>query len=221
MNKLPILYSFRRCPFAIRTRMSLVEAGISVELREVLLKDKPAEMLSVSPKGTVPVLINFSEKAQVLDESLDIMVWALNQGQTDWLDGPVGLESQLEMIRDFEACFKPSLDSYKYHDASKEFTLEYYRNNGMKVIEQLDSVLSTSSYLLGDRPRLLDVAVMPFIRQFAHVESGWFNDQEVPSLQNWLRGWLQSEKFSLAMRKYQVWKPDHKLTVFGLKGESR
>ena len=221
MNSLPILYSFRRCPFAIRTRMSLVEAGINVELREVLLKDKPVEMLNVSPKGTVPVLINSSENDEVLDESLDIMVWALKRGRTDWLAGPVGLERQLEMIRDFESRFKPLLDSYKYHDASKEFTMEYYRNQGMKEIEELETALSTSAYLLGDRPRLFDVAVMPFIRQFAHVESGWFNDQEVPSLQNWLRGWLQSEKFSLAMRKYQVWKPDHKLTVFGLKGESR
>ena len=141
MNSLPILYSFRRCPFAIRTRMSLVEAGINVELREVLLKDKPVEMLNVSPKGTVPVLINSSENDEVLDESLDIMVWALKRGRTDWLAGPVGLERQLEMIRDFESRFKPLLDSYKYHDASKEFTVEYYRNQGMKEIEELEEKL--------------------------------------------------------------------------------
>lgn len=216
MNSLPILYSFRRCPFAIRTRMSLVEAGINVELREVLLKDKPVEMLNVSPKGTVPVLINSSENDEVLDESLDIMVWALKRGRTDWLAGPVGLESQLEMIRDFESRFKPLLDSYKYHDASKEFTVEYYRNQGMKEIEELETALSTSAYLLGDRPRLFDVAVMPFIRQFAHVELDWFNDQDVPSLHRWLQDWLHSEEFKLVMKKYQAWKPGHELTVFGL-----
>ena len=216
MNSLPILYSFRRCPFAIRTRMSLVEAGINVELREVLLKDKPVEMLNVSPKGTVPVLINSSENDEVLDESLDIMVWALKRGRTDWLAGPVGLERQLEMIRDFESRFKPLLDSYKYHDASKEFTVEYYRNQGMKEIEELETALSTSAYLLGDRPRLFDVAVMPFIRQFAHVELDWFNDQDVPSLHRWLQDWLQCEEFKLVMKKYQAWKPGHELTVFGL-----
>ena len=219
MRELPILYSFRRCPYAIRARMSLVEAGVEVELREVHLKNKPPEMLDISPKGTVPVLVDPSADGQVLEESLDIMVWALNQGQTDWLDDPVDLENQLEMIRDFEDRFKPLLDSYKYHDASEEFAVEYYRNNGMKVIEQLDSVLSTSAYLLCDRPRLLDVAVMPFIRQFAHVESDWFNDQEVFSLHRWLQGWLESEEFELVMRKNQVWKPNHKLTVFGVKGE--
>ena len=221
MKQLPVLYSFRRCPYAIRARMSLIEAKVSVELREVVLKEKPQEMVEASAKGTVPVLLPSGDHGKVIDESLEIMLWALTQNNTQWLSGPVTLSNQLEIIADFEKSFKPLLDSYKYHDASKEFTLEYYRNNGMKVIEQLDIVLSTSAYLLGDRPRLLDVAVMPFIRQFAHVESGWFNDQEVPSLQNWLQGWLQSEKFSLAMRKYQVWKPDHKLTVFGLKGESR
>ena len=99
MQKLSILYSFRRCPYAIRARMSLVEANVQVELREVQLKNKPLEMLEVSPKGTVPVLIDSSGSGEVLQESLDIMVWALNEGETDWLNHPIGPEGQLEISK--------------------------------------------------------------------------------------------------------------------------
>ncbi len=217
MQKLPILYSFRRCPYAIRARMSLVEANVQVELREVQLKNKPEEMLEVSPKGTVPVLIDSSGSGEVLQESLDIMVWALNEGETDWLNHPIGLEGQLEMVRDFENRFKPLLDNYKYHDAYKEFAMEYYRDKGLVMIKRLDKVLSNSAYLLGDRPGLFDVAIMPFIRQFAHVELDWFNEQSVAALHRWLQGWLQSEQFTLVMKKYEVWEPDQRFTVFDLR----
>jgi len=201
--------------------MSLLEAGVEVELREIQLSNKPLQMLEVSPKGTVPVLIDPSGSGKILEESLDIMVWALSDCRSEWLDHPIGLEGQLERTRDFENSFKPLLDDYKYHDGDKEFAMEYYRQKGLVMISQLDRELSHSAYLLGDRPSLLDVAILPFIRQFANVESVWFKEQSVTALHRWLGSWLQSEAFNLVMKKYEVWESDHQLTIFGVRGNKK
>ena len=219
MKQLPVLYSFRRCPYAIRARMSLIEAQVGFELREVLLKEKPPEMLEVSAKGTVPVLLPLGHKDEVIDESLDIMLWALAGTNTEWLSGPMTLNNQLEMVANFEKTFKPLLDSYKYHNNHSEHDRSYYQLKALEIIEQLNDEMEKSSYLTCSKPRLVDVALFPFIRQYAHVDMDWFSRQNVKSVQEWLSRWLESDCFKLAMQKFRVWKADQEVTVFEVSGD--
>ena len=214
MKQLPVLYSFRRCPYAIRARMSLIEAQVSVELREVLLKEKPLEMVEVSAKGTVPVLMPSGHQGEVIDESLDIMLWALTGSNTQLLSGPIPLTRQLELIADFERCFKPLLDNYKYHTGENEYDRTHYQRKALEIIQHLNDEMKNSSYLTCSEPRLLDIALFPFIRQYAQVDTDWFSRQNVKSIQEWLYGWLESDCFKLAMQKFRVWKPDQEITVF-------
>lgn len=221
MKQLPVLYSFRRCPYAIRARMSLIEAKVSVELREVVLKEKPQEMVEASAKGTVPVLLPSGDQGEVIDESLEIMLWALTQNNTQWLSGPVTLSKQLEIIADFEKSFKPLLDSYKYHDDQSEHGRTQYQLEALEIIKQLNDGMKNSDYLTCSQPRLVDIALFPFIRQYAHVDMDWFSRRNVKSIQEWLYRWLESDCFKLAMQKFRVWKPDQEVTVFDVSGGMR
>jgi glutathione S-transferase len=198
---LPILYSFRRCPYAIRARLAIAYAGIPVEIREVQLKHKPEQMLAISPKGTVPILQ--LPDGKVIDESLDIMHWALAQNDPDnWLDAGEDAE---RLIQWNDGDFKYYLDRYKYADRYPEFPPSYYRSQGETFLAELEAKLSQSLYLAGNHFSLLDAALLPFIRQFAAVDS-WFHSSEYQQLNEWLNQLLSSDLFLSVMVKYPTWK---------------
>lgn len=205
---LPILYSFRRCPYAIRARMALRYAGVQVELREVLLKDKPASMLAASSKGTVPVLI-FPD-GEVLDESFDVMRWALEQSDSDhwWLKEFEAEANELIQWNDGE--FKQHLDHYKYFERyssgkSPEHSVEFYRAQAEEFLTALEQRLSVEKYLLGKSISIADIAIFPFIRQFAFADKNWFDASPYPKLKIWLSGFLESDLFLSIMDKNPVW----------------
>ena len=212
MTQLPILYSFRRCPYAIRARLAIKVSGVQVELREVVLADKPKEMLACSSKGTVPVLQLVD--GSVIDESLDIMLWALNQNDPDnWLAHSSSLEtSSLIEFNDTE--FKQHLDHYKYADRFPEFTMETYRAKGEVFLQRLEAQLDQHSYLAGEKFSMLDIAIFPFIRQFAYVDKAWFDQNDYKNLQAWLEGLLESKLFNSVMRKYPKWDLNSQCEIF-------
>jgi len=195
------LYSFRRCPYAMRARMALRYAGVAVDIVEVSLKAKPAEMLALSSKGTVPVL---SVDGRVIDESLEIMRWALAQNDPqDWLlkDDPLGTEKIAALIEENDQAFKVQLNRYKYAERYPEQPMEAYRAEGEVFLRKLDELLEGRDYLLADHPSLADVALMPFIRQFAHVDREWFAQTPYVRLQDWLQRFLASALFTSIMAK--------------------
>lgn len=209
---LPILYSFRRCPYAIRARMAIDYAGVPVELREIVFRDKPEPMLQASPKGTVPTLVLPDDA--VLDESDDVMRWALRQSDPDdWLHAAYA-ESVRQLVDENDFVFKQHLDHYKYADRYPEYPPEEYRRRGEVFLQQLEERLNTSRYLLSDQLSFADVAIFPFIRQFAFVDKAWFDQAPYPRLQLWLNRFLKSERFRNVMHKYPVWQAGDTATVF-------
>lgn len=191
------LYSFRRCPYAMRARMALRYCAVPVEIVEVSLKAKPAEMLAISPKGTVPVL---DAGGQVIDESLEIMRWALAQHDPQgWLLG--GDPRIAELIEANDQVFKVHLNRYKYAERYPEQPMEVYRAEGALFLQRLDELLSDREYLLADHLSLADVALLPFVRQFAHVDREWFVQTPYVRLQAWLQRLLESELFTAIMKK--------------------
>jgi glutathione S-transferase len=202
-HNLPVLYSFRRCPYAIRARMVLLQCGLQAEVREILLSAKPAAMIEASAKATVPVLC--MTDGTVLDQSLDIIQWALYKS-----DDPAGLftterERQLGLVERNDNEFKYWLDRYKYHVRFPEEAPEHYRQQGMNFIAAVDARLTESSYLFGECPQIADIAVMPFVRQFRGVDQPWFDDNAGDAIRRWLCHWLESDSFAAAMTKYPVW----------------
>jgi glutathione S-transferase len=202
----PVLYSFRRCPYAMRARMTLSISGQTCQLREVVLRDKPTEMLEASPKGTVPVLVSTS--GDVLEESLDIMLWSLGERDPDkWLQPEVGtLDEILMQIDENDGPFKTHLDRYKYGTRFPDEDTSMHRAAGLAHLEKLNEALSGSNYLLGTRPSLADIAQFPFVRQFANTDRDWFDGLPLPFLQAWLAEWLDSALFKGIMQKWPVWK---------------
>ncbi|VVO44104.1 glutathione S-transferase [Pseudomonas fluorescens] len=195
------LYSFRRCPYAMRARMALRYCGVAVDIVEVSLKAKPAEMLALSSKGTVPVL---SVDGRVIDESLSIMRWALAQNDPqDWLlkDDPVGQQRIAELIETNDQVFKLQLDRYKYAERYPEQPMAIYRAEGEVFLRRLDELLQERDYLLANHRSLADVALMPFVRQFAHVDQEWFAQTPYLRLQAWLQRFLESDLFTSVMAK--------------------
>lgn len=192
-----ILYSFRRCPYAMRARLALRYAGVVLRIEEVSLKAKPAEMLALSPKGTVPVL---DLGGRVLEESLEIMRWALEQNDPqDWrLQGDVRID---ELIARNDGEFKVHLNHYKYAERYPERSREHYRQQAEVILADLERRLGAQRYLLAEHPSLADAALMPFIRQFAGVEPQWFAEAPYPRLRAWLQGWLESELFRAIMAR--------------------
>lgn len=204
---LPVLYSFRRCPYAMRARLALQYSGVNVELREVVLRDKPVDMLSLSSAGTVPVLELPGEN--ILEESWDIMLWALRQNDPEyWLGRDESLLSNSEMLVEMnDFSFKPDLDHYKYADRYPEHPREYYRSQGEEFLKQLEDRLLASRFLLGANVTAADIALFPFIRQFAFVDKNWFDQTPYVNLQQWLHGFLQCSLFTSIMMKYPAWRP--------------
>jgi glutathione S-transferase len=195
------LYSFRRCPYAMRARMALRYSGVPVNIVEVSLKAKPAEMLALSSKGTVPVL---SADGRVIDESLAIMQWALAQNDPqDWLlkDDPAGQARIAALIESNDQTFKVHLNRYKYAERYPEQPMEVYRAEGEVFLRQLDELLEGRDYLLAVHPSLADVALMPFVRQFAHVDREWFAQTPYVRLLGWLQRFLVSDLFTGVMQK--------------------
>jgi glutathione S-transferase len=201
----PILYSFRRCPYAMRARLASIASGQVCELREIVLRDKPQEMLDVSPKGTVPVLIDID--GRVIDESIDIMLWALAKKDPEkWLMPEQGsVAEMLELIAEFDDRFKYHLDRYKYPNRYEDADAEMHRASGALYLDKLNAKLSATTYLFGNSAALADRAIAPFVRQFAHVDRDWFNEQSWPQLQAWLAAFVDSEIYARAMQKYPRW----------------
>jgi glutathione S-transferase len=201
MSDLPILYSFRRCPYAMRARMTLAVSGAEVMLREVLLKDKPPQLVEASPKATVPVLV--LPDGRVIEESLGVMRWALEQNDPlSWLDD-ASLDS--DWISECDGDFKHWLDRYKYAERHPEHSAEDYRKSAEGFIQKLEDQLSVSDWLCGTAANAVDVALFPFIRQFAGVDPSWWQQAPYPNVQQWLENWLNSALFSAIMAKYPRW----------------
>ncbi|MBL4801342.1 MAG: glutathione S-transferase [Emcibacter sp.] len=197
----PILYSFRRCPYAMRARLGLHYANITCELREVRLRDKPTEMRTLSPKATVPVLQ--LTDGQVIDESYDIIKWAIQQNDPD---GWHKFADQTNiLVTENDGSFKSALDRYKYSSRFPEQSPEFYRAQGEVFLKKLDDILRSSDFLLANRQTMADIALFPFIRQFAHVDRDWFYAAPFPHLQKWLLQYLDSDMFKSVMKKYSPW----------------
>ncbi|USQ14823.1 glutathione S-transferase [Legionella lytica] len=194
---IPVLYTFRRCPYAIRARMTLAYAQIPVTQYEVDLKNKPIELLQHSPKGTVPVLV--LPNNLVIDQSIDIMMWALKQSDPEgWLNPKLQATSD-ELISQNDTQFKPILDRYKYSQDPE--VASNYREQAHRYLQELDSLLASRPYLLSEHISLADVALFPFIRQFGMVDQAWFAQSEYTHLQTWLHSFLDSELFLRVMQK--------------------
>lgn len=201
----PILYSFRRCPYAMRARLAIASAGITCRLREVVLRDKPAEMLDASPKGTVPVVV--LPDGRVIDESLDVMDWALAQNDPEsWLSPDVGTLSDMRaLIAQNDGQFKHALDRYKYPNRYENVDALEQRETGFAFLTKLNSRLENHTNLFGDTLSLADMAIFPFVRQFANTDRAWFDTLPLPKLQDWLKRKLESQRFAAIMGKYPQW----------------
>jgi glutathione S-transferase len=194
--------------------MAIKYSGITVEHREVVLADKPEDMLSHSPKGTVPVLI--LPDGTVIDESYDIIRWALDINDPDnWLPkDKTLLQKTNELIEINDFSFKAHLDQYKYATSFPEQSPEHYRDQAEEFLRQLESLLGKSRYLLGNEISMVDISIMPFIRQFAFVDRRWFDQSQYKKLQAWLDHFLHMELFDRVMKKYPQWTLDSMLVEF-------
>lgn len=199
---LPILYSYRRCPYAMRARMALKYAGIDVDIREISFRDKPKHLIAISPKATVPVLM--LADGQVIDESLDIIYWALNQRDEDgWLD--IELEAAKCLITENDSRFKKALDAYKYADRHPEKTQAEHRAEGEVFLYELENLLTLNLGLFGKLPTLADIAIFPFVRQFKGVDSDWFVIAPYPKINAWLTSLVESDLFISIMKKHPTY----------------
>jgi glutathione S-transferase len=208
MTDLPILYSFRRCPYAMRARMAIAASGVRVELREVVLRDKPPELIEASAKATVPVLV--LPDSLVIDESLDIMRWALGHNDPEgWLAGDTP-----GLIAQNDGPFKAALDRYKYPHRYGLETGEAYRHEGFAILTQLNERLQRNPFLCGETARFADSATFPFIRQFAATDQSWFDAQPLPDLHKWLGHHLSTDLFTSVMQRYPQWKAGDAPTHF-------
>ena len=201
----------------MRARMALANAGIEYEVREVVLSNKPVQMLEASPKGTVPVLI---KEGEIIEESLAILIWALEQNDPDgWLDFPDATRKQMAaLIEENDIEFKPHLDRYKYADRFPEHAKQHYREQGEVYLAQLETLLTQSNCLpaclVGQRQSYTDIAILPFVRQFANVDANWFSNAPYPNLRTWLDGHLDSALFKSIMTKYAPWVAGDPVTTF-------
>lgn len=202
---LPIFYSFRRCPYAMRARLAIKYSGINVELREVDLNEIPDSLRTLSTDETVPLLL--LSDGTVIEESWDIVKWAMRKSDPDNLLGSDDcyLQDAEMLVETTDFSFKVDLDHYKYADRYPEFTAEHYRSLGEEFLAELEERLTETKYLSADNITISDIAVLPFIRQFAHVDKDWFDNSPYPKLQQWLDEWLESDLFNSVMVKVPVW----------------
>ena len=204
---LPVLYSFRRCPYAMRARLAIAVSGVAVELREIKLSAKPPAMLEASPKGTVPVVV--LPDGGVIEQSLEVMHWALGQNDPEGWRG----RDDAGLIARNDGPFKHDLDRYKYPERHGSDAL-VHRERGLVFLTELDARLALHGQLCGSERGLADMAVMPFVRQFAATDPDWFASQPLPHLQRWLAGHLESELFASVMGKFTPWREGDLPVVF-------
>jgi glutathione S-transferase len=191
------LYSYRRCPYAMRARMALISAQIQCDVQDIDFRDKPERLLSVSPKGTVPVLITV--EGQVIDESLDIVYWALKQNDEE---GLLSCEGAKTLIDENDGTFKQALDRYKYPERFPDEDCSNAWEQGVLFLEKLDNILSQHNQLLADTVTVADICIFPFIRQFANVDRTFFGALPLPHLHKWLSGHLESALFKQVIVKH-------------------
>lgn len=205
----PIFYSFRRCPYAIRARLALASSGVTVALREILLRDKPDAFLAASPSATVPCLVTTD---QVIDESFDIMLWALEKSD------PEGLltvpQEGYTLIHSFDGDFKQALDRTKYAIRHPEFDPEVERAKAMGMLADLEPKLCQTPWLFDQTPTLADLAILPFIRQFAMIDKPRFDQDVLPATGAWLDRFLASDRLLDVMEKHEVWQAGAKELIF-------
>lgn len=193
----------------MRARLALASAAVQVELREILLRDKAPEFLQTSPSGTVPCL---KTEDRVIDESRDIMIWALQINDPEgWLAMPGEGYALMDMI---EGPFKTALDRYKYSTRYNDADKQAEREMASGYLRDLDERLSSQDWLFGEKPTLADMAILPFVRQFAMTDKAWFDAQPWPHLSRWLEAFLASERLSKVMPKYPVWQAGDTATLF-------
>lgn len=213
---LPVLYSLQHCPYAMRARMGIWLSGQLVMLRAVVTKNKPEEMLVASAKGTVPVLV--LDDGRVIDESLDIMLWALNESDPRnllYAHDKNTLPAMLELITLNDEQFKPCLENYKFARRKHDTSEIDYRSQCEVFVAQFELTLSRQKYFMGDTPSLADYALLPFIRQFARVDRQWYLQSPYPNLRSWLNNHLQTPIFTKVMAKFPLWLDTHEAFLYG------
>lgn len=218
---LPILYSLRNCPYAMRARMAIYKSQQTVILRDLVLSNKPKEFLEASPKATVPVVV--LPNNEVIDESFDVMIWALSTRDPDNLlqanenSNTItrSKSEMLDLIKQFDDGFKPALEAYKCAKRYHESNLMECRHECEEYIKDLEERLSTHTYLLDNKESMADIALLPFIRQFAKVERSWYLQSPYPKLKQWLNAYLQSLMFSKVMAKHPLYKEGDEPIKFG------
>ena len=209
MADLPILWSFRRCPYAMRARLAIQSSGQKVALREILLKDKPADFIAASPKATVPVL---QDGDHVIEESRDVMLWALERADPEgWLDMPAEGHALIDRC---DGPFKAALDHTKYAVRYPDLDEAEEREKAMSFLRDLNARLAEAPFLMGPRRTLADMAILPFVRQFANTDRAWFDAQGLGSLTRWLDDFLTSDRFKAVMTKYPPWQAGQEQVIF-------
>ncbi len=200
----PILYSFIRCPYAMRARMALKLTNTKCEIREVRLNNKPKQMIDKSPKGTVPVLVLEKE---VIDESNDIIEWALSSNNI--FDGNIDhdqINLTNNLIELFDSKFKYNLDRYKYAPRYENIDKDKHKNECLDILINLENLISNEGWILGSKINKLDISILPFIRQFRIADIEWFDKQnKIKGIQKILFNFLDSNLFKEVMYKYDVW----------------
>lgn len=223
-NGLPILYSLRNCPYAMRARLAIFKSKQQIQLRDVVLSHKPEEMITASPKGTVPILVleRAGELSKVIDESLDIMLWALGKSDPDDLlhqslvnSDANTFQNMLSLIATFDNEFKQLLEKYRCAKRYHENNLLEYRQACEKYLQALEERLSQHAFIISNKESLADIALLPFIRQFARVERQWYLQAPYPKLRQWLNNYLQSPMFSKIMTKYPLWLENGEIIILG------
>ncbi|MEI6895689.1 MAG: glutathione S-transferase [Colwellia sp.] len=216
IKKLPVLYSLRNCPYAMRARLAIFKAKQTVLLRDLVLSNKPVEMITASSKGTVPVLVLANN--EVIDESLAVMLWVLKQTDPDDLlhrHEEKALSVMLILINEFDRDFKTSLAAYQCAKRYQEDNITQCRAVCETYIQRLEQRLNEHRYLMSEKESLLDIALMPFIRQFARIERQWYLQSPYPKVRRWLNGYLQSAVFTQVMAKHPLWVDNRQAVFFG------
>ena len=209
----PILFSFRRCPYAMRARMALYLAEIKCEIREIRLSNKPEQMLELSPKGTVPVFIL---EDKIIDESYDIINWVIEESNI--FDNNLETE-QIELteslIKKFDDEFKHHLDRYKYATRYENTDSDFHRAACLKILVDLETMASNDKWIFGENLNKLDISILPFIRQFRIANLEWFDSlEEISRVRKILNNYLNSEEFKKTMFKYDEWQLGAEPTYF-------
>ena len=214
INKYPTLYSFRRCPYAMRARLALRLCKIECIIREISLKAKNTEFLRVSPKATVPVLV--LPNGEVLEESLDIIYWSLEQNDPSKLkvNNQLGRKTS-KLIELFDTEFKFHLDRYKYSSRYNIQNSQVHRDKAREILVQINTMLEGKSYIGGKNISFLDISILPFVRQFRIADMKWFdNNLGLDNVNKWLNIFLNSDLLASIMTKYKVWEIDDPVTFF-------